>query len=98
MVITVVTMSPRRSGSALLAAFRKRHDISARAAARSLGVTHVALAHWESGNQTPSQPFREAIETWTNGDVPAASWPLGERETALLGRAAQVEPFKPSAA
>lgn len=91
-------MATKRSGPSLLKSFRKRHGLTLRAASRALGVTHVAVLQWETGDNAPAMSFRAAIETWSGGEIPAASWPLGKREARLTARAARVEPFKPSAA
>jgi hypothetical protein len=53
---------------------------------------HPALKDWEEGNQTPTAPYREAIEVWTGGKVRAASWPLEGREKKIADNAAKVGP------
>lgn len=57
--------------------------MSARAVADALGVSHPAVLGWEGG-KSPSRPYRELIERWSGGAVPADSWPgtAAERRTS----------------
>ena len=73
-----------------LKTFRLDRQISLRGAARQLGTVHPALKDWEEMNQTPTLPFREAIEVWTGGGIKATEWPLSPREHKNLKKAAHV--------
>jgi transcriptional regulator with XRE-family HTH domain len=77
--------------------FREARQLSLREAARQLHVAHPALKDWEDEPQTPSQPYRDAIEVWTGGDVKAADWPLEGREKQIAENAASVKPAVPRA-
>jgi transcriptional regulator with XRE-family HTH domain len=72
--------------------FRQELDISQREAARQLHVKHPSLREWEAGEQTPTHPYREAIEVWTNGAVRACDWPLSGRELEIVTNAKKVGP------
>lgn len=87
MVITVTAMAD--SAGSRLRAHRERLGLSLRAAARELGCTHVAWMAWEADEKSPSGPFRDAIEEWSGGDVPADAWPLSDRERAVRERIAE---------
>ena len=63
-----------------------------REAARQLHVVHPALKDWEEGRQTPSPPYRDAIEVWTSGAIKASEWPAGESERKAVENAALVRP------
>jgi len=78
-----------------LQAFRKRCGISIREAARQLRIVYPALIDWEKGRQTPSPPYRHAIEVWTSGEILATDWPLSDREREVLAKTALVLPAKP---
>lgn len=65
--------------SALLRQFLKANDISQAKAARELGVTNAAVIVWLRGDSVPMAENKLAIETWTKGAVPAASWPPAKR-------------------
>ena len=80
---------------AQLQAFRKRCGISIREAARQLRIVYPALIDWEKGRQTPSPPYRHAIEVWTSGEIRATDWPLSDREREVLAKTALVLPAKP---
>lgn len=75
-----------------LRSFRKGRDLALREAARQLHVVHPALKDWEEGNQTPTAPYREAIEVWTNGEIKASDWPLTGRELQIANQARLVKP------
>lgn len=51
---------------------------------------------WESGDQIPIGPYRDAIEVWTSGKVRASDWPLTDRETELVSNAGLVRPATPA--
>lgn len=75
-----------------LRAFRERLGLSLRAAARQLNVAHPALKDWEEEHQTPTPPYRDAIEVWTRKEICAADWPLSGRERVVVENAAKVGP------
>ncbi len=74
-------------GRELFAGFLEKNGISPAEAGRRLGVTRVAVYRWLDDGR-PGQPLRIAIDNWTRGEVPAASW-VTDRE---LDRCA-VAPF-----
>lgn len=79
-----------------LRAFRIRLGLTVRGAAEQLRVVHPAYIDWESGTQVPTQPYRDAIEVWTSGDIRASEWPLKEREAEIVEKAAQVKAAVPA--
>lgn len=85
-------MAGRSHPGVRLRAFREERSLSMREAARQLHVVHPALKDWEDGNQTPTAPYRDAIEIWTNGTIKAAEWPLTGRERQIASNAAMVKP------
>lgn len=89
-------MALRRPGPRLKR-FRETRGLSLREAARQLHVAHPALKDWEDETQTPSQPYRDAIEVWTEGDIKASEWPLEGREKQIAENAASVKPAVPRA-
>lgn len=76
-----------------LRAWRESRSIGIREAARELHVSHQNLANWESELQNPLEPYREAIEVWTGGDIKAGEWPVSEREERARMNAAKVRPL-----
>jgi hypothetical protein len=83
-------MDPTEHPGPRLRAFRETRHISLRDAARQLHTVHPALKDWEERQQVPTQPFRDAIEVWTQGEIRAAEWPLSMREREIIANAAQV--------
>lgn len=82
------TKAPREK----LSDFLESNGIAKRKAASTIGVSHVTLMAWLDGRLTPSQPFRDGIEVWTNGAITAAEWTTAkERERAA--KASGVMPF-----
>lgn len=61
-------------GSALLKSFIDRNGVSRDACAKALKVTRTTLYYWLTDKTAPGEKSREDIATWTNGEVPAASW------------------------
>lgn len=54
--------------------------------AKSLGVAGATLSLWLSGKRRPDHPYRVAIERYTDGAIPAASWATAaERRAASMG-------------
>lgn len=76
-------------GHVLFARFLKDHDISYARAGRDLGVSRVTAYHWAIGAKDPSEENQKAIEVWTSGVIPAASWPQPPA-------AKRVIPFRPT--
>lgn len=58
----------------MLRAFLKEHAITLREAGSMLGLSHVAILSWLRRRATPRESVRDAIERWTGGAVPSASW------------------------
>lgn len=63
-----------KSAAKVLTSVRRRRRLSVRAAAREMGVSHVALIGWESGS-IPTGPFKRLIEVWSDGEIAPDSWP-----------------------
>jgi transcriptional regulator with XRE-family HTH domain len=89
-----MTVIMNDSVGAQLRAFRKQCGISIREAARQLQIVYPALIDWEKGRQTPSPPYRHAIEVWTSGAILATDWPLSDREREVLAKTALVLPAR----
>lgn len=70
-------------------------NLSLRESARQLHVAHPALREWEAGTQVPIAHYRDAIEVWTEGEIPAADWPLSPREREIVVNASMVRPVVP---
>lgn len=62
------------TGARLLRVFMKRTRKPLRAAAREIGISHPTLFSWMRGRTTPLSIYRERIEAWSEGIVPADSW------------------------
>jgi hypothetical protein len=76
-------------GQRLFDAYLTKHRITNVEAGAALGITKSAVAHLREG-ASPKPGRRLAIERWTDGEVPVASWvTIEERESA-----AKVVPFK----
>jgi DNA-binding transcriptional regulator YdaS (Cro superfamily) len=84
-----VTNRDAPDGCDLLTDFLLSNGITKAAAARALGVSPPAIHCWLTRRWMPSEPVKLAIETWTSGRVPSASWPTVDRRS---GREA-VMPF-----
>lgn len=85
-------MPPSKRPGPRLRQFRERLGLSLREAARQLHVAHPALKDWEGEEQTPTAPYRDAIEVWTGGEIKASDWPLQGRERDIAQNAAKVGP------
>lgn len=84
-------MRTKLSCGARLRRFREKRGLGLRAAARQLHVSHPALRFWETNATTPSGPYRDAIELWTDGDIRAQDWGLTPREAQVAGQLAGVD-------
>ena len=58
----------------LLRKWGQEHNISDGEIARGVGVTRSAITHIANGDWLPSLTTAVAIEEFTNGAVPCASW------------------------
>ncbi len=67
-------------GPERLRAWRETKNYSLRKVAGALGISAAALHEWEKRTRHCSEPYRVAIERITHGEVPAASWPMSDRE------------------
>jgi transcriptional regulator with XRE-family HTH domain len=83
-------------GSELLTAFLETNKVSREQCAAALKVSRTALYYWLTGQTTPGGAAREDIETWTNGEVAAASWGPHADHRKKADGAACVEPFVPA--
>lgn len=81
-------------GAIRLLAFLERNRLTQLAAARALSVSDPTIHDWVNGKKRPRAHHRDAIATWTNGDVPVDSW-LDAQERAAMSA---VRPFQPDAA
>lgn len=81
------------TGPELLRAFLTTHDAPQALAARVLGVSAPAVHDWIHRKRSPSAPFRAALERWTDGAVPAASWLDGD-ELELVAQLGRVQPMQ----
>jgi hypothetical protein len=75
----------------LLRFIESRDDVSYRVAAELFGLRHPAVWQWAHGVTIPDHRYREAIETWTNGMVPASSWNRSNERHPVV-----VQPYRPS--
>lgn len=58
----------------LLADFLAAHSVPQVEVATLLGVDPATVSYWLSGSRKPQQQYREALERWTSGAVPADTW------------------------
>ncbi len=83
-------MQPFPPGADLMAKWMRDRRIKQSAVARVLLVTPSAVHDWLLHKRTPSLQFRDALERWTAGAVPAKSW-LSSNDLALLEHLSKVE-------
>lgn len=83
-------------GPARLALWLEEREIPQRELARVMDVTPTSVCEWLAARKVPTEPFRQAIERWTSGGVPAASWATAD-ELELAQWLACVEPWRGSA-
>jgi hypothetical protein len=81
-------------GATLLRGFLDRHGLSQGDAAEALGVSDPTVHDWLKGAKRPRSHHRDAVATWTSGEVPAVAWVLDEEAEKL----AAVRPFDPTPA
>lgn len=79
----------RRSGNQIFREFLDKNRLSRLEAARLLKVAPSFIHYWIHGT-APSAAYRQLIEKWTQGEVPANSW-LSSSE---LDRIDGIEPFR----
>lgn len=65
---------------------RTQRRLSARQAARQIGVSHSVYLDWESGANSPSLSYRDSVRDWSGGKIASRSWPptRQERRVAAL--------------
>jgi transcriptional regulator with XRE-family HTH domain len=82
----------RLNGARAFSAWLRKHGISQAAAAKALGVSQPTVHYWLQAVRPalPSEAIRRDIERWTDGEVLAESWPLGDRRQ----KAPRVKPLK----
>lgn len=85
-------MEPYPPGADLMAKWLRDRRIKQTTVARVLLVTPSAVHDWLLHKRTPSLQFRDALERWTSGAVPATSW-LSSQDLALLQHLTKVEPY-----
>lgn len=85
-------MQPFPPGADLMAKWMREKRVKQSAVARVLLVTPSAVHDWLLHKRTPSLQFREALERWTHGLVPANSW-LSPQDVVLLEHLKKVEPY-----
>jgi transcriptional regulator with XRE-family HTH domain len=73
----------------------EQRGLTLEGAGEALSVTKAAIWMIRTGARTPSPSLAEAIERWTAGGVPAASWPRDERERERLEAWEHIQPYQP---
>lgn len=76
-------------GAVRLADFLARNKLTQLAAAAALKVSDPTVHDWVNGKKRPKAHHREAIATWTSGDVPVDAWLEPHEREAM----AEVRPF-----
>ena len=71
------------NGAKLLRTFLREHSITPTAAARGVGVSHVTMLAYLTGDKRPADERRDAIERWTDGAVPRDTWRTRAEQRAL---------------
>jgi hypothetical protein len=79
-------------GPELFEGFLTAHDIKREAAGEALGVSRMTIWSWINRESVPSEQSRHDIGIWTNGAVPAESWPPSADRRK---RVVEVAPFEP---
>lgn len=74
-------------GSRALARRMLENDLSALDVAKALStdalpVTRVAVHYWSTGQRRPSSAYRDNIESWSQGTIPATSWATAKERRA----------------
>ena len=75
-------------GTRLLRGFLIKNHVTQNAAAEAIGVSSSTMSYWLRGS-IPVMPYRVAIERFTKGAVPVASWKV----LTPADRASNVRPF-----
>jgi len=78
----------------LLQAFITDNGYTPTAAARAIGISHVTMLDYLSGEKRPSDDRRDAIAIWTGGAVAREAWRT-EEERVVLAAVAPAE-LKPT--
>lgn len=77
-------------GAVRLAAFLRKNGITQLSAAESLGVSDPTVHDWVTGSKRPRAHHRDAIATWTHGEVGTESWLTAEEQASRQA----VRPFE----
>lgn len=78
-------------GARRLAAFLKRNGITQLGAGEALGVSDPTVHDWVTGSKRPKAHHRDAIATWTRGEVGTELWLTAEERASRKA----VRPFEP---
>ena len=78
------------TGQDRLRAFLDKHGITLAQAAEAVASTKASLSLWALGGMRPRHEWRLAIERWTRGAVPAASWLTADERRMVAG----VKPYR----
>ena len=82
----------RFEGARLLKGFLSDRSLSLTDAASALSVTAVAIHAWVSGRNRPRPQYRESIDVWTSGTVPASAWEKASERKSVVA----VKPWVPA--
>ena len=82
------------AGPDALSRWRALYSVPQAVCALAMGVSQAAVSDWTRGKKIPEARYRNAIERWTSGAVPASSW-LPAEERAELERLENLEPYQP---
>lgn len=85
--------TPEFEGSRLLAAWMAAQGVRDREVALAVKRSRGAVIAWRHGQYRPEAEFRDMLERFTGGAVPASSWRTAEETKALE----DVQPRTPSA-
>jgi len=78
--------------SATLGAWLDAHAIPQAEMGRVFNVSAVTIHYWVTGDRKPSHQRALAIEAWTSGAIPAASW-LDDAARKDSEALAAIEPY-----
>lgn len=74
-------------GQQLFDKFIESQGISMPSVAKALGVSHVTVLHWRTGEKRPVEHQRAKIEAWAG--IPATAWRTPEENAEIE----QVQPY-----
>ena len=69
-------------GAKALFKFRKANELTQAQVADRLGVRGPTVHDWETGAKRPKAHFRDVIEKWSDGAIPADFWKYPEEIAA----------------